>query len=72
MVYCGILECGIVYCTMVYCDILECAVITYPVYDVLSLAQSAEILYRDGAAYPECVEISAKGHALEAIEASTV
>ena len=45
---------------------------TYPVDNVLSLSQSAEILHRDGAAYPECVEITAKGHAVEAIEASTV
>ena len=45
---------------------------TYPVDNVLSLSQSAEILHRDGAAYPECVEITAKGHAVEAIEASPV
>lgn len=33
--------------------------------------QSAEILCRDGASYPEYVEIHAKGHAIEAIEVST-
>ena len=57
---------------MLQYSLLECAVMTYPIYNVPSLLQSAEILHRDGAAYPECVEITAKGHAVEAIEASTV
>lgn len=33
--------------------------------------QSAETLYRDGARYPEYVEIASKGHAMEAVEVIT-
>ena len=33
-----------------------------------SICQSAETLDCDGAAYPDLVEITTKGHALEAIE----
>ena len=35
---------------------------------LLPFPQSAEILCRDGASYPEHVELATKGHALEAVE----
>lgn len=36
----------------------------------MSISQSAETLYVEGAGYPCTVEVNSKGHAMEAVEVS--